>query len=136
MRYPVGSQYADLTGKGSLAGIAEEILEANKLNRQKRESATRIRMMRTVEMREYKRESRARPTKRMTEAMRDIVKYITKKPGAQRRELLEKALGGHIISPSSLGGSLKALVDQKIITGNGRTTNRKFYLFGEGGAFE
>jgi hypothetical protein len=87
--------------------------------------------MRTVEMREYKRESRARPTKRMTEAMRDIVKYITKKPGAQRRELLEKALGGHIISPSSLGGSLKALVDQKIITGNGRTTNRKFYLVGE-----
>ena len=130
MRYPVGSQYADLTGKGSLAGIAEEILEANKLNRQKRESATRIRMMRTVEMREYKRESRARPTKRMTEAMRDIVKYITKKPGAQRRELLEKALGGHIISPSSLGGSLKALVDQKIITGNGRTTNRKFYIIG------
>ena len=130
MRYPVGSQYADLTGKGSLAGIAEEILEANKLNRQKRESATRIRLMRTVEMREYKRESRARPTKRMTEAMRDIVKYITKKPGAQRRELLEKALGGHIISPSSLGGSLKALVDQKIITGNGRTTNRKFYIIG------
>jgi hypothetical protein len=130
MRYPVGSQYADLTGKGSLAGIAEEILEANKLNRQKRESATRIRMMRTVEMREYKRESRARPSKRMTEAMRDIVKYITKKPGAQRRELLEKALGGHIISPSSLGGSLKALVDQKIITGNGRTTNRKFYIIG------
>lgn len=130
MTWPVGSQYADLTGKGSLAGIAEEILEANKLNRQKRESATRIRMMRTVEMREYKRESRARPTKRMTEAMRDIVKYITKKPGAQRRELLEKALGGHIISPSSLGGSLKALVDQKIITGNGRTTNRKFYIIG------
>lgn len=130
MRYPVGSQYADLTGKGSLAGIAEEILEANKLNRQKRESATRIRMMRTVEMREYKRESRARPSKRMTEAMRDIVKYITKKPGAQRRELLEKALGGHIISPSSLGGSLKALVDQKIITGNGPTTNRKFYIIG------
>ena len=130
MRYPVGSQYADLTGKGSLAGIAEEILEANKLNRQKRESATRIRMMRTVEMREYKRESRARPSKRMTEAMRDIVKYITKKPGAQRRELLEKALGRHIISPSSLGGSLKALVDQKIITGNGRTTNRKFYIIG------
>jgi hypothetical protein len=130
MRYPVGSQYDDLTGKGSLSGIAEEILEANKLNRQKRESATRIRMMRTVEMREYKRESRARPSKRMTEAMRDIVKYITKKPGAQRRELLEKALGGHIISPSSLGGSLKALVDQKIITGNGRTTNRKFYIIG------
>jgi hypothetical protein len=131
MTWPVGSQYVDLTGKGSLVGIADEILGINKLNRQKRDSAQRIRLMRTVEMREYKRESRARPTKRMTEAMRDIVKYITKKPGAQRRELLEKALGGHIISPSSLGGSLKALVDQKIITGNGRTTNRKFYLAGE-----
>ncbi len=131
MIWPVGSQYADLTGKGSLVGIADEILSINKLNRQKRDSAQRIRLMRTVEMRDYKRESRARPSKRMTEAMRDIVKYITKKPGAQRRELLEKALGGHIISPSSLGGSLKALVDQKIITGNGRTTNRKFYLVGE-----
>jgi hypothetical protein len=131
MTWPVGSQYVDLTGKGSLVGIADEILGINKLNRQKRDSAQRIRLMRTVEMREYKRESRARPTKRMTEAMRDIVKYITKKPGAQRRELLEKALGGHIISPSSLGGSLKALVDQNIITGNGRTTNRKFYIVGE-----
>ena len=131
MIWPVGSQYADLTGKGSFVGIADEILNINKLNRQKRDSANRIRLMRTVEMRDYKRESRARPSKRMTEAMRDIVKYITKKPGVQRRELLEKALGGHIISPSSLGGSLKALVDQKIITGNGRTTNRKFYLVGE-----
>jgi hypothetical protein len=134
MTWPVGSQYVDLTGKGSLVGIADEILGINKLNRQKRDSAQRIRLMRTVEMREYKRESRARPTKRMTEAMRDIVKYITKKPGAQRRELLEKALGGHVISPSSLGGSLKALVDQNIITGNGRTTNRKFYLVG--GSFD
>ena len=134
MIWPVGSQYADLTGKGSLVGIADEILSINKLNRQKRDSAQRIRLMRTVEMRDYKRESRARPSKRMTEAMRDIVKYISKKPGAQRRELLEKALGGHIISPSSLGGSLKALVDQKIITGNGRTTNRKFYLVG--GSFD
>lgn len=131
MNWPVGSQYVDLTGKGSLVGIADEILSINELNRQKQESAQRIRLMRTVEMREYKRESRARPSKRMTEAMRDIVKYITKNPGAQRRELVEKALGGHIISPSSLGGSLKALVDQKIITGNGRTTSRKFYLVGE-----
>lgn len=131
MTYPVGSQYLDLTGKGSLVGIADEILSINKLNRQKRDSANRIRLMRTLEMRDYKRESRARPSKRMTEAMRDIVKYITKKPGVQRRELLEKALGEHTISPSSLGGSLKALVDQKIITGNGRTTNRKFYLVGE-----
>ena len=131
MIWPVGSQYADLTGKGSFVGIADEILSINKLNRQKRDSANRIRLMRSLEMRDYKRESRARPSKRMTEAMRDIVKYIKKKPGVQRRELLEKALGGHIISPSSLGGSLKALVDQKIITGNGRTTNRKFYLVGE-----
>lgn len=64
MTYPVGCQYFDLTGKGSFVGIADEILSINKLNRQKRDSANRIRLMRTMEMRDYKRESRARPRSR------------------------------------------------------------------------
>jgi len=130
MNYPVGSQYADLTGKGSLVGIADEILGIGKLNRQKRESAERMRLLRTDEMKSYRMERHVNPTQRMTEVMKDILKYITKRPGAQRRELLEKALGGRIISPSSLGFSLKSLVDQNLITGNGRTTNRKFYIIG------
>ena len=129
--YPMGSQYADMVGIGSLAGFADEIITAVKISIKNRELVDNLRFMRTVEMREYIRESRAKPTKRMTEAMRDIVAYITDHPGAQRRELLEKAVRGRLISPSSLGGSLKALVEQKLIKGNGRTTNRKFYLFGE-----
>lgn len=130
MNWPVGSQYVDLTGKGSLVGIADEILGIGKLNRQKRESAERMRLLRTDEMKSYRMERHVNPTQRMTEVMKDILKYITKRPGAQRRELLEKALGGRIISPSSLGFSLKSLVDQNLITGNGRTTNRKFYIIG------
>ena len=128
MNYPVGAQYAELTGKGSFVGIADEILSINKLNRQKRDLAQRIRLMRTVELRDYKRESRARPSKRMTEAMRDIVKYITKNPGAQRAEILKAVFNFSVISPSSLGNNLNYLIDQKIITGNGRTTGRKFYV--------
>ena len=130
MTYPVGSQYFDLTGKGSLVGIADEILGIGKLNRQKRESADRMRLLRTDEMKSYRLDRHTNPTQRMTEVMKDILKYITKRPGVQRRELLEKALGGRIISPSSLGFSLKSLVDQNLITGNGRTTNRKFYIIG------
>ncbi len=129
--YPVGGQYCKLTGKGSLAGIADDILNISKNHRERKDSEATARTMRTVELRDYKRESRARPSKRMTEAMRDIVKYITKNPGAQRAEILKAVFNFSVISPSSLGNNLNYLIDQKIITGNGRTTNRKFYLAGE-----
>ncbi len=119
-----------MTGKGSLAGIADDVLNITKRNRLQWEETERLKLMRTVEMRDYKRQSRSRQVKRMTAAMMDIIQYVKHKPGAQRRELLERALGGRIISPSSLGGSLKALVDQGILETNGFTVNRKFYIKG------
>lgn len=128
MNYPVGAQYAELTGKGSFVGIADEIFKITTLNQKKKQSESMQRIMRTVELRDYKRESRAKPSKRMTEAMRDIVKYITKNPGAQRAEILKAVFNFSVISPSSLGNNLNYLIDQKIITGNGRTTGRKFYV--------
>lgn len=131
MNWPVGSQYADLTGKGSFVGIADEILNIDKLNRQQRDSADRIRVMRTVEMREYKRESRERPTKRMTEAMKSIVKYIKANPGVERAEILKVVFNYSVISPSSLGSNLASLIAQNIIVSNGRTTKRKFYVVGD-----
>ena len=130
MNWPVGSQYADLTGKGSFVGIADEILSINKLRIQKKETADMVRLMRTVEMRDYKRESRERPTKRMTEAMKSIVKYITANPGVERAEILKVVFNFSVISPSSLGSNLNSLIAQKIITSNGRTTKRKFYVVG------
>ena len=130
MNWPVGSQYADLTGKGSFVGIADEILSINKLRIQKKETADMVRLMRTVEMRDYKRESRERPTKRMTEAMKSIVKYIAANPGVERAEILKVVFNFSVISPSSLGSNLNSLIAQKIITSNGRTTKRKFYVVG------
>jgi hypothetical protein len=130
MNWPVGSQYADVTGKGSFVGIADEILSINKLRIQKKETADMVRLMRTVEMRDYKRESRERPTKRMTEAMKSIVKYITANPGVERAEILKVVFNFSVISPSSLGSNLNSLIAQKIITSNGRTTKRKFYVVG------
>ena len=130
MNWPVGSQYADLTGKGSFVGIADEILSINKLIIQKKETADMVRLMRTVEMRDYKRESRERPTKRMTEAMKSIVKYIKANPGVERAEILKVVFNFSVISPSSLGSNLNSLIAQKIITSNGRTTKRKFYVVG------
>lgn len=106
------------------------MLNITKRNRLQWEETERLKLMRTVEMRDYKRQSRSRQVKRMTAAMMDIIQYVKHKPGAQRRELLERALGGRIISPSSLGGSLKALVDQGILETNGFTVNRKFYIKG------
>ena len=130
MNWPVGSQYADVTGKGSFVGIADELLSINKLRIQKKETADMVRLMRTVEMRDYKRESRERPTKRMTEAMKSIVKYITANPGVERAEILKVVFNFSVISPSSLGSNLNSLIAQKIITSNGRTTKRKFYVVG------
>ena len=130
MNWPVGSQYADVTGKGSFVGIADEILSINKLRIQKKETADMVRLMRTVEMRDYKRESRERPTKRMTEAMKSIVKYIKANPGVERAEILKVVFNFSVISPSSLGSNLNSLIAQKIITSNGRTTKRKFYVVG------
>lgn len=130
MNWPVGSQYADVTGKGSFVGIADEILSINKLRIQKKETADMVRLMRTVEMRDYKRESRERPTKRMTEAMKSIVKYIAANPGVERAEILKVVFNFSVISPSSLGSNLNSLIAQKIITSNGRTTKRKFYVVG------
>ena len=130
MNWPVGSQYADVTGKGSFVGIADEILSINKLRIQNKETADMVRLMRTVEMRDYKRESRERPTKRMTEAMKSIVKYITANPGVERAEILKVVFNFSVISPSSLGSNLNSLIAQKIITSNGRTTKRKFYVVG------
>ena len=72
--YPVGGQYFDLTGKGSLVGIADDILNISKNHRDRKEREAIARTMRTVEMRDYKRESRAKPIKRMTMAMLDIIK--------------------------------------------------------------
>ena len=130
MNWPVGSQYADVTGKGSFVGIADEILSINKIRIQKKETADMVRLMRTVEMRDYKRESRERPTKRMTEAMKSIVKYIAANPGVERAEILKVVFNFSVISPSSLGSNLNSLIAQKIITSNGRTTKRKFYVVG------
>lgn len=128
--YPVGGQYFDLTGKGSLVGIADDILNISKNHRDRKERESIARTMRTVEMRDYKRESRAKPIKRMTMAMLDIIKYIKKWPGTRRSDLLNKPLGGDTISPSSLGASLAALVQRGMLQTNGFTHNRRFYVTG------
>jgi hypothetical protein len=128
MTYPVGAQYFDVTGKGSLVGIADEILDIDKLNREKRESAERRNVIRATEMLKYKIERRIRPSKKMTEAMVDMVEYIKANPGTRRKELYDKMLGGRLISPSSIGSNLKLLLDRKIIrTNNAQTQNRKFF---------
>ena len=128
--YPVGGQYFDLTGKGSLVGIADDILNISKNHRDRKERESIARAMRTVEMRDYKRESRAKPIKRMTMVMLDIIKYIKKWPGTRRSDLLNRPLGGDTISPSSLGASLAALVQRGMLETNGFTHNRRFYVTG------
>jgi Fe2+ or Zn2+ uptake regulation protein len=79
-------------------------------------------------MLKYKIERRIRPSKKMTEAMVDMVEYIKANPGTRRKELYDKMLGGRLISPSSIGSNLKLLLDRKIIrTNNAQTQNRKFF---------
>ena len=127
--YPIGAQYHDTIGKGSLVGIADDILNIAKNYKAAMEREATARKARTVEMRDYKRESRAKPVKRMTIAMLDIIAYVKKNPGTKRCDLLNVNLGGKCnVSTSSLGDNLAALVRQGFLNTNGLTQNRRYYI--------
>ena len=130
MHYPVGSQYADLIGSGSLVGFANEILKATAQFRAKRDAALAVIAAKTIALRDYKRISRAKPIKRETKAMQVIERYIKRKPGATRGEIIIKALDKFSagISVSSVGYSIKALVDQGRVRYTGSTGYRKYFI--------
>lgn len=128
LHYPVGSQYADLTGTGSLVGFSDEILKATEAFRAKRDAALALIAYKTIALREYKRVSRAKPVKRETKAMKVIERYIKRKPGATRGEIIIKALDKFDIAASTVGYSIKALVDQGRITYTGPTGYRKYSI--------
>lgn len=128
MHYPIGAQYADLIGNGSLVGFADEILKATEQFRAKRDAALALIAAKTIALREYKRVSRAKPVKRETKAMRVIEKYIKRKPGATRGEIIIKALDKFDIAASTVGYSIKALVDQGRVSYTGSTGYRKYFI--------
>ncbi|CAB4172685.1 hypothetical protein UFOVP939_39 [uncultured Caudovirales phage] len=135
LHYPIGTQYHASIGKGSLAGMADEILDIAKNYKAAMEREALARKARTVEMRDYNRdynrEGRARPVKRMTAAMLDIIAYVKRNPGTKRCDLLNVHLGGKCnVSTSSLGDNLAALVRQGYLTNNGLTQNRRYYVTG------
>jgi hypothetical protein len=117
-----------MTGKGSLVGMVDEILNIAKNYQDSLDREATARKARTVEMRDYKRESRARPVKRMTLAMLDIIAYVKRNPGTKRCDLLNIHLGGKTVSTSTLGDNLAALVRQGHLHNNGLTQNRRYYI--------
>lgn len=128
MHYPVGSQYADLIGSGSLVGFANEILKATAQFRAKRDATLAVIAAKTIALREYKRVSRAKPVKRETLAMKAIERYIKRKPGATRGAIIIKGLDKFDIAASTVGYSIKALVDQGRIRYIGPTGYRKYFI--------
>ena len=128
MHYPIGAQYADLTGTGSLLGFADEILKATEQFRAKRDAALAVIAAKTIALREYKRVSRAKPVKRETLAMKAIERYIKRKPGATRGAIIIKGLDKFDIAASTVGYSIKALVDQGRIRYIGPTGYRKYFI--------
>jgi predicted HTH transcriptional regulator len=128
MHYPVGSQYADLIGSGALVGFADEILKATAQFRAKRDATLAVIAAKTIALRDYKRISRAKPIKRETKAMQVIERYIKRKPGATRGEIIIKGLDKFDIAASTVGYSIKALVDQGRIRYIGPTGYRKYFI--------
>ncbi len=129
LHYPIGAQYHDIIGKGSLVGMADDLCRTCKSYKDWVVSETAAKKARTAKMRIYKRESRAKPVKRMTLAMLDIIKYIKRNPGTRRADLLNVNLGGKCnVSTSSLGDNLAALVRQGFLNTNGLTQNRRYYV--------
>jgi predicted HTH transcriptional regulator len=111
-----------------LVGFADEILKATEAFRAKRDAALALIAYKTIALREYKRVSRAKPVKRETKAMKVIERYIKRKPGATRGEIIIKALDKFDIAASTVGYSIKALVDQGRITYTGPTGYRKYSI--------
>jgi len=132
MHPPIGAQYSGLIGKGSLAGFSDEILKSTATFRAKRGAALVVITAKTLALRDYKRISRAKPIKRETLAMKVIERYIKRKPGATRGEIILKALDKFNagVSTSTVGYSLKALVDQGRISYIGPTGYRKYFIVG------
>jgi hypothetical protein len=128
MHYPIGAQYADLIGNGSLVGFAEAILKATEQFRVKRDAMLAVIAAKTIALRDYKRASRAKPIKRETLAMKAIEKYIKRKPGATRGAIIIKGLDKFDIAASTVGYSIKALVDQGRIRYIGPTGYRKYFI--------
>jgi hypothetical protein len=128
MHYPIGAQYADLIGNGALVGFADEILKATEQFRAKRDAALAVIAAKTIALREYKRVSRAKPVKRETLAMKAIERYIKRKPGATRGAIIIKGLDKFDIAASTVGYSIKALVDQGRIRYIGPTGYRKYFI--------
>jgi len=130
MHPPIGAQYSGLIGKGSLAGFADEILKSTATFRAKRDAALVVITAKTLALRDYKRISRAKPIKRETKAMQVIERYVRRKPGATRGEIIIKALDKFSagISVSSVGYSIKALVDQGRVRYTGSTGYRKYFI--------
>jgi predicted HTH transcriptional regulator len=60
--------------------------------------------------------------------MKVIERYIKRKPGATRGEIIIKALDKFDIAASTVGYSIKALVDQGRITYTGPTGYRKYSI--------
>ena len=133
LHYPIGTQYADVIGKGSLAGMADEILnmEVRHLEMVDREVAEK--KAGRAAARKVRENKRDRPDKKMTLAMQDIIKYIKKHPGTRRADLLNVYLGGKCnVSTSSLGDNLSALVRQGFLHTNGLTQNRRYFITEKG----
>jgi hypothetical protein len=126
--YPIGAQYADLIGSGALVGFADEILKATAQFRAKRDATLAVIAAKTIALREYKRVSRAKPVKRETLAMKAIERYIKRKPGATRGAIIIKGLDKFDIAASTVGYSIKALVDQGRIRYIGPTGYRKYFI--------
>ena len=122
LHYPIGTQYHDVIGNGSLAGIADEILDIAKNHQEwlKREDIDR-------KERTRHRWGGAPKLKKLTEAMMRMLKYIKKHPGARHFDLINTPQGCKKLSMSCIRDNLKALVQHGLIETKGTPRNLIYY---------
>lgn len=127
-RYPIGAQYFSTVGKGTLAGMANDLIAVNTQRQHKDGIIAVIKAGAAVSARKYRGSVYEALPKRITMAMTDIIAYVKKHPGTRRSDLLLKKLGGDTVSPSCLGSSLKKLVDMGILETDCLIKKRRFYV--------
>ena len=125
LHYPIGSQYHDVIGNGSLARMADEILNIAKNHQAYIERED-------IDRKERKRQrlDRAPRLKKVTEAMLRTPKYIKKHPGARHVDLINTPQGCTELSQSCIRDNLKALVQHGLIETKGTPRALMYYAIG------
>lgn len=126
--WPIGAQYWKYAGKGSLAGMAGDVLKAVASAAFEASAAGYARRIRSETLYQFKREQKeAGYVKKETAAMKAIFLFVRRNPGSRRPAILHKAFPATMsVGKSTIDSALNELVARKKIQFSGSIGHRAY----------